>query len=674
MTIDRWRSGFILIAACCGAAALLIGLVTHGILYYDRRALGETFVIFLAGTAGFPAAARFGIPGIVLAALAAAALIFGPGATGVLVLTLVTALAIGILLSRLLRLKPPADPALGIVTGFAVMVGILQIIMHVPVNWSPVYLIATSVAIVATRADLMAYADRLRPVSVVPANRLAHLPGAILFGALLAASAYGTGPETGYDALSNHLVVISWVGWHGFFHFDPTLFDRSLMPRGAGWLFTWCHVLGGEPAVRLMNVACLWLSVAVVTSFATSPQQRDLAPPALTTLGLVTFVTTPVVVAVTSLLYEEPVTTLFVTAALVHLLRSWREPADTTSLKLTFLLLGAACASKIQALFFGGIGLAAIVAQISGFGWYQGVRRSIIGALFFAAVGLLPYVLALVLTGNPFYPFSFGKPFDQLYVGRFSTDLLYRMVFDTSRYLEARDGAFGFAPLLIYPIALIGGLVARRPGERAVALALLLFIVAMLSQAQYARYQVYALPGLLLLLPTAWAGTGRIGRSVMVAGLSLSVLLNMLAYRSVTNPTFSLRKLLQPTRFATSVPQERMIVTAINAMYGPQAVVYFAGLPFQADLIGRGITVYSDLRHAIDTATSIDAVGDILASHGVTHVITATAANGNQPPVPVQPLLETFLAKRMIEIPLTLREVRLFAYPQHPADGVSRER
>ncbi|MGE0416159.1 MAG: hypothetical protein AB7O80_05070 [Acetobacteraceae bacterium] len=356
-------------------------------------------------------------------------------------------------------------------------------------------------------------------------------------------------------------------------------------------------------------------------------------------------------------------TTLFVTTSVVFLFRSWRNPADSTALKLTFLLLGAACASKVQALFFGGVGLAAIIGQVVGMGWRMGLRRSVIGALFFAAIGPVPYLYAFALTGNPFYPFAFGVPFDPAFVGKFSADILYRMVFETSRYFEARDGAFGFDPLLLYPVALVGGLVARRSGERAVALALLLFVIAMLSQAQYARYQVYVLPSLVLLLPVAWGEAGRLGRIVIVGGLAVGILLNGLAYRASPSPTFKLRKLLQPVRFATAVPEERMVVDAINAMYGPNAVVYFAGLPFRADLIGTGITVYSDIRSEIDSAKSVDEVGRILASHGVTHIVTATPANGNRLPHPVPPVLEKFLAERMVDIPLQLPTVRLYAFP-----------
>ena len=40
------------------------------------------------------------------------------------------------------------------------------------------------------------------------------------------------------------------------------------------------------------------------------------------------------------------------------------------------------------------------------------------GVALFAAVGVTPYVRAWAISGNPFFPYQIGVPFDQAYVGR----------------------------------------------------------------------------------------------------------------------------------------------------------------------------------------------------------------------------------------------------------------
>lgn len=380
-------------------------------------------------------------------------------------------------------------------------------------------------------------------------------------------------------------------------------------------------------------------------------------------MALLALALTPLTNLVVSQLYEETVTTLFVTGALVTLGQAWRSPRDLAWSRMTFLLLGAACASKVQALFFGGIGLLAVINLLRSFGWRTGLRHSLSGAMIFAAIGLVPYALALIRTGNPFFPFAFGVSFDERWVGHATWDLLYRMVFETSRYMESGNGAFGYQHLILLPLPLIAGLLSRVGYQRAVALALLLFVVAMLSQAQYARYQFYALPGLLLLMPAAWGELGHLGRGLLLGGLLATTLFNFLTYRTVVVPAFNVTQILQPDRFAVGVPEERRIVAALNATYGTAARPYFVGLPLVAGLIGTPTTVFSQLRHEIDQARTPDEVGQALRAHSITHVVAPDGRPDHMLPSPMPSALQRFLRERTVEVPLAFPNVRLYAIP-----------
>jgi hypothetical protein len=551
------------------------------------------------------------------------------------------------------------------VVGFAVLVGLLQVMLHAPVNWSPVYLVVAGAAIIAARRDLLRIGTICWSACTAPdAARLGLVELAltsILFGALLSATCYAVAPESGYDALANHMVLVRWVAWNGYWHFDPAIHDRALLPQGAGELFVWAYVLGGEAATKLLNAAGFWLTAGVVLAFASAAPQRLEAPRWVVLLGLLVLALTPLTVSLMQQLYEETVTTLFVTAAIVSLMLAWRNPRDASQGMMTFLLLGAACASKVQALFFGGIGLFAVINMFRGHDWRNALKFAVFGSLLFAVIGLVPYATDLAVTGKPFYPFEYGKPFDIAYVGKASADILYRMTFETGTYMESRNGAFGFQHLLLTPLVLVAGLLSRQGDRRVAACVLLLFIVAMLTEAQYVRYQFYAMAALLLLLPTTWAMLGRVGRTLLVAGLGFAAILNVAANRAAATPNFSLSQLLQPERFATGVPQETRIVEAINATYGADAVVYFAGPNFTAGLLGRDYTIYSPLRHAIEAARTPDEVEHLLREHGITHVVIST--NPNMTKVVPTAALQQVLTERMVEVPLTLFEVRLFVFP-----------
>lgn len=673
----RWRSGLVHLGCALGCLALLAGLATHGVTLHRPKQVLVPLAAGLLVALALAVAARSGWRWVAAVVLGSLLLAFGPGALATLLLTAATALALGLLGFG----APAGQGALGLLLRIALGLGLLaaglQLAVRLPVNWAPVYLGVAALAMLAARRDLARIGASVWAAMAAPVpsggERVAIV---LLLAAMLVAGLPAAMPETGYDALSNHLAVVGRVSWAGAWHFEPERFDRALMPRAAGWLFAWAHVLGGEPAMKLLNAAALWLTAAIVLAYAAG--EAEPAPRPLMLLALFSLAVTPLTVWVMTQLFEETLATLFLTAALAAVALAWRGlPQPASEALVPFLLLGIACAAKVQALFMGGIGLAAVLALLRG---GRPLREALAlacgGTALFAAVGLLPYAHAFWATGSPFFPFTLGTPPDPAWIGKATPDLPLRMAFATSEFMDSRDGALGFQHLVLAPALLVAGLLCRRAEARMVAAVLALFVAGMVSQTQYARYMFYAMPGLLLLLGPAWAllgpgggvrGRPAPGRVLLAAGLVLATLLNIVSYRAIYVPPLRPETLLHPERLARGVPEERAVVAAINATHGPAARVYFAGLPFIAGLRGEAITVYAPLRHALDRAEGAAEALALLRAQGVTHVVTATDSNVHAAPVPLSPSLAAALdGGGLQEIPLALDQVRLFAVPPAP--------
>ena len=124
--------------------------------------------------------------------------------------------------------------------------------------------------------------------------------------------------------------------------------------------------------------------------------------------------------------------------------------------------------------------------------------------LMFAALSLSSYAQSWWATGNPTLPI-FNEVFQSAYFpsasfadprwhAGFSADLLWRITFNTDRYVEGWDGGFGFALIALSGLWLLQLI---RPGHRALMLAVTATVLLPLMPMQYARY---AFPGIALLI------------------------------------------------------------------------------------------------------------------------------------------------------------------------------
>ncbi|HYC05076.1 MAG TPA: hypothetical protein VED40_17415 [Azospirillaceae bacterium] len=651
-------------------AHLLTDWSAPGVLRDHLAVLGGTFagLYLVARLAPRPDALAAGL----LALMAAAA--FGLGALAAVLLSLAVGLALGLLL-----LGPPAperrgaDLALALTTGLAALAAVIQLIAHVGVNYPAFYLALALAALWGARR-------RLRPVLADAAAGLARPPArdgdwwkarlaVAVFAALMALiGAYAARPEMTVDALMTHLTIPRYLADNGQWHFDIFVDPFALMPKMAVWLFTPALVLGGEPGAKLMNFAAFGVLCWLLAE-ALRPRLGGWLP----WLAAAALAATPLTLMVASALLEEVGTALWALGAVVLLLRDWERPGLRSAVGI-FLLLGAAVGAKYHGLYFGTIGLLAMFRLFAAMPAGRALRAAAAGTAVFLAVGILPYALAWIWTGNPVFPYlnaTFRSPYteaadfmDSRWSGHAGWDLLYGLTFDTGRYFESEGGTFGFQFLLLLPMALAALPFAargRRAGLWVPALVGAAFTATLLSQVQYIRYLFYVMPLALLLLPGAAEALGRRGRAVLGGILLLSVALNLTALRALPIPAFSLHDLLRPPPVAADLPYQRAAVAAINAMSGRDARVWFTGEPLSAGLLGRSLASDAGLRHRLFSAADPAEVGREFRRARVTHVVAPPLQKPDSP-------IERFLAKgaRMIDL---AAGGRLFLLPPSYALG-----
>ena len=303
-------------------------------------------------------------------------------------------------------------------------------------------------------------------------------------------------PERGHDALVTHLLLPANVAWAHSFGFDVDTYVWAVMPLLADWLYTIGHVLAGESAARLVNLGCILLLARLVYEVALWAGSR----PNGALWAVLLLLVTPLTFAESSSMFIESAWSCFVVGGALALLRLIGQPGEAgLQLRLGGAMLGAALATK--AVTFTVLPALALLLVLGVRRWLrEGLRSGLIpGAVAFTVVGSLPYVRAYVITGNPVFPFfngvfrsphyppeNFAPP--AIFDKGMTWDVLHRITFESSRFLEAYPGAAGFQWLLLVLPALVVFPLARH--RRAVAVMGVAAVAAYLCfrQTAYLRY------------------------------------------------------------------------------------------------------------------------------------------------------------------------------------------
>lgn len=330
-------------------------------------------------------------------------------------------------------------------------------------------------------------------------------------------------PEVGHDALATHLFVSAHLASRHEWGFDVNTYVWAAMPMLGDWLFSIGYMLGGETAARLINVGFIFVLGALVRELAIWAGGGALGA----RWAVLLFLTTPLTFTVSSSLFIESVWTSFVIAGSISIFKIiQKQDSQPQHLPVAGLLLGGALAAKAVTLTVLPVLFLVLLSRPRNWVSWSTGRALLLGLTVFLAFGMVPYITAWALTENPVFPFfnqlfrsplwpaiAFEPP--AIFGKGLTWDVLYRVTFQTEKYLESKPGAAGFQWLLLCLPTLLIMLHYR------LYRGLILFVVAGLTVAltfHSTAYLRYVFPSF------AWIATG-IGVALSVPrGGSISAL------------------------------------------------------------------------------------------------------------------------------------------------------
>ena len=585
--------------------------------------------------------ARIGATAAGLAVVAGLSIILGAAVPLIVVSVLaMSAFVLGRLLLRNTRMAASDSLLVGIV----VMGSALSLLVHFPVNnagtWGLLFCLPLVLGWRYLRDVVPQLARTTRP------ERHSFLLECAIGASLVPLMLVGLMPEIGHDALVYHLFVPAHVAQHQSWHFNAQVYSWAVIPLFVDWLYTASYMFAGEQGARMMNIGGILLMAALVRRLALwAGANRDGANWAVLLLLVM-----PLTFLESSSLFVESIWSALLLGGTLALLRLLTQPQDArTEILLAGVLLGGAIAAK--ALTFVALPVLALMIVVGGRRWFSSNLLSVTGLalLLMLLIGAAPYATAYVNTGNPVFPFfnayfksplypieNFSPP--AIFERGVSFNTLYRMTFESGRYLEATAGAPGFQWLMLAaPGAAM--LVAARQG-RALLLMVLGFSWLWLTFAQtaYLRYVfpsfALACAAVAIVLKTA-AESGRWASRAAVSAAIAVVVLNLLhlhagTYYEKIDPKVILNARARQAYIESTVPV-RAAVDLVNSINRTQAPVVFFSPPLTAGL--RADAIYSNwynprFQAAVSATKDAAGIGRLLSSENVEYVVLDDAMKG----------------------------------------------
>lgn len=450
-------------------------------------------------------------------------------------------------------------------------------------------------------------------------------------------------PEFGHDALVFHLMMPLRIAWRGVWEFDVGSHVYAVLPALGNWLYTIACVLDGESAARFVNLGSVLLLGALVFSIArwVGAERRAAL------VAVLVFLTTPLTLTESSSLFIEGTWAVCVVGAASTTARLVSRTAAVAErragLLVAAVLAGGAMAAKAVTMVSMPL-LVGLLAVRWRFWVSRENRPTLVAAVAcFVGIGCQPYVRAWWITGNPVFPFFNGRfrspfyppenfAFPDIFGKGTTWDVLYRITFDSPRYLEALPGASGFQWLLLVVPAMVGFLVARQ--RRALLLAGFAAATFWLVFAQTA-YLRYVFPTFAIATALAGASVGGAlpkswGRTALAAAALATVVLNLVCFSTGGyNHAFSMRVIGSAKAREAYVAERqplRAAVRLLNELDGSDLPVAWFGPALFAGLHADVLVCEWYNPHfaaAVRAASSAEALGRLLAERRVRHLVLA---------------------------------------------------
>jgi hypothetical protein len=516
------------------------------------------------------------------------------------------ALALGTLITGAQR------PLAALLAGLAVLAGLLGWLLPVPVHFPITYLALCVGLVLLRRAALR---EAAAAICENWREAVSQAPRAAAWTVMLAglASAGAWLPTMQHDDLAYHLGLPWQLMEHGRYALDPSHQVWALAPWAGDVLQGVAQVIARAEARGPLNA--VWLLAALAGLWRTTALLG--APAGVRWAAVALYASLPL------------------TASLLGGMQT-ETPAVAAMLGLAVLALDDAAQARRRAFaaacLFGLLcalkPLHAVTALplLAWATWrMRGGLRAADAAVMVATIAVLgasSYAYAWGVAGNPVLPLLndvFGSPYFQVrafndprWHAGLGIDVLWRLTFDTSAYLEGWDGAAG----LLY-IALAGAwvLALLQAPTRALAICATLAIVLPLLPLQYARYLH---PGLALLVPClavalhrALPARAAISATVALCALQLAFQANAQWFLHTGAIKRSVAALGRDAPLLSRYVPERLIAQAVRERAAARVLVLDAEAPYYAELGARARSVawYDPPTQAQANAADSDASG-----------------------------------------------------------------
>lgn len=614
-----------------GCALALVGFVSNGMWNNVRWA--ETALLAEIGLAaalvgwllnrltGLASATSLGLIWLL-------ALIYFAGCAplGAVILIALASMALG---SLFVPAEWSARGPLSILVGLALISGVAGWLLPFPVHGRLAYLVVL-LAMVLVR--WRAVAEVLKPMPRAWSAAVATAPVGMWLAVMVTgiATTCAWMPTVHFDDLAYHLGLQSQLVSLGYYKMDAASNLWAVSAWSADVLQAVAWLLAGHASRGMLDV--FWLLLGLTLTWRLC-EALDL-PPWQRCLAVALYASLPLTVgALTGMQTEGPTAAL---AAGMALLIQLSPKPERRRLIVLVLLLGLMLGLKISNLMIAGpLGLWLLCRWRFRLPW----KALPTALLLLLLAGGSSYTYAWMLAGNPVLPVFnavFHSPYftptnfhDDHWNAGFHWDIVWNLVFHTSRYIEGGDGTAGF--LLI---ALGGSLLAALFNRRARPLALVALgsFLLPLTQIQYLRYthqaQVLLIPAMLCGIPALAPGSRRLR---WVGAVLVVLVVANLAFVSTSDwqlRSGELRNFLTETKqgFMTRYAPMVRVMDVVDHRYGADARVLITSdaIPFAAGFAGRAYVVgwYDQALAAKAAQANRDATGESWA-----RLIDAVGAN-----------------------------------------------
>jgi 4-amino-4-deoxy-L-arabinose transferase-like glycosyltransferase len=647
--VKKLATAFFSAALLTGIALTIWGLVhlswPQALPWAGKSALFQ-YLTFMGFSAGLVVAGSLWSKRspLVVGAVIAAGLALLSGAVWPLLVTLWFAFASAILgksIFSTLRIDTEENWLTNFLVGAGVYGTVIGLLAHFPVNYPGVYGVALALPVVLRWRNALEYGRNFMDSFAKKGEvgfRINWLDTSVVVIALVY-FVVALMPELGHDALAMHLFIPVHLALRHQWGFDAGTYVWAVMPLLGDWIFSIGYMLAGETASRLINVGFIfilgWLARDLVLWAGGSIFGARWAT--------LIFLSTPLTFTEGSSLFIESVWAAFVVAATLVLLRLNTTSGQARSgIPIAGLLLGLAVATKAVTLSI--IPVLALLLLCHYRAWFRvaGWAPWFAATGLFLSTGLIPYVTAWRLTGNPTFPFFngiFHSPyypavnFDSSGVfGKGVTwDILYRATFESGKYLEAIAGASGFQWLLLLVPAAIVLIAMRHRNGLILLLVGSMIIVAVFHSVSYFRY---AFPAWVILAAVMGIALGSVssesrlvngGWMVVATGAVILNLVFLVAGAQYSDfPLRSIRDEVRRDQYLQTKLPLRRAVALVNQLNTGRSPVGAFSEPMTAGLAADALyPIWYNFKFQgeINAASTAQAVANTLLQRGVDFVI-----------------------------------------------------